>query len=756
MASEEYQRSQQNTPLPESLSRTQTRLSQSNIESSHRRTSLPAEDAQSPGTREVGQGEVHHIDQPSRRFNKVTGGQESVNETQEAKPYASHPEADGHNYTVPILAEDEVAKHSADFQHPAVSPKFERRSSVQEDDRSGAQTPTSRPASRPGSIYQMHSASHSLSRFLSHQDEREHMHTPLEDVAEYEPLFEDNEEKNALTTAERFKRRPDVLQKRFPSQDIWEDTPNSAMYVAEVSTPDLPTQGDSTNAAKSESTSTFESPEAEHARKGEVTEADKERLIPREQRLAQSKFAPHLRDDMPTKSRPTLANRFPSQDVWEDTPDSSYLVTTVGGPQMEEEERSPTDTKPPVPTRPAKSRLGEGASPAQIEPSVAPNIPARPTKRVHAVPPADAKLTQTTSPTKDGEVRRIPSLPDRPKPQVPPRPGKKANDDELTKVTSAGSNESTDTQVSSKTKPQVPARPAGGNIASLKGNFMSDLNKKLGLGPRKEKEKEPEPEDVKPLEDARKSRARGPQRRAPPKASEQKSIPQFSIFMARPLWQIDEADELVTIIEAKPQVSSATSIQDHASETQTKAELAERPGDAPPSLASGLATNTAGEPADPLPSGNSDGELTRKTTASTIDGESLEREEADPQSHVLEASRQTTATDSEKAEEELEKVPTKEPEVKAEDEPIKVRHEQVNAAAPERMQESIKKGTIEKDPSVKPKTEGRSQGDEEPLEPMNENDIDYGRLEEMTAKADGKLTAEEDPQAAFTSKKVMD
>ena len=35
-------------------------------------------------------------------------------------------------------------------------------------------------------------------------------------------------------------------------------------------------------------------------------------------------------------------------------------------------------------------------------------------------------------------------------------------------------------------------------------------------------------------------------------------------------------------------------------------------------------------------------------------------------------------------------------------------------------------------------------------------DVTYGKLEEMTAKADGKMTAEEDPQAAFSSRKVMD
>lgn len=584
------------------------------------------------------------------------------------------------------------------------------------------------------------------------------MHTPLEDVAEYEPLFDETDDKHALTTAERFKRRPDVLQKRFPSQDIWEDTPSSAMYEATVSTPDLPSQGDATGTTKAEaSSSTFETPEAEHERKGEVSEADKARLIPREQRLAQSHFLPHLRDDMPTKSRPSIAPRFPSQDVWEDTPDSSYLVTTVGGPQDEDEATSPTDTKPPVPARPAKSRLGEGASPAQLEPSVAPSIPARPPKRVHAVPPADAKLTEPVSLSRSAELKKTPSIPDRPKPQIPPRPAKRA-DDELTKVTSAGSNESAESQVSVKSRPQVPARP-GGNIASLKGNFMSDLNKKLGLGPPKEKEKQPEPEEVKPLEDARKSRARGPQRRAPPAkapAPKSKSIPQFSIFAAQPLWQIDEADELVTIIETKPSVSSSVEVQDHAPEPETKAHAAERPEDAPAPLASGLAKNTAGESADPYLDESQEGELTRKTTASTMDGEELDREYSEPQTHVLPASKQTTASDSDEINEQLEKVATREFEAKAEDEPVKLRNEQVNAAAPEKLNQAVKSGTEDNEQVGSERRQGSSHGDDEPQEPMNEEDVDYDKLERMTAKADGKLTAEEDPQVAFSSRKVMD
>lgn len=750
MASETYQRSQQNTPLPESLSRSVTRNSQPPFESPLRKTSTADE-------------ERIHIDDPDRRFNKVTGGQESQNETQEAKPYVTTGDDEESEHRVPILAEDEVAKAGQnEWLHPAVSPKFERRNSQpHEEHASGALTPTSRPASRPGSIYQLHSASHSLSRFISHQDERDHMHTPLEDVAEYEPLFDDSEEKKALTHAERFKSRPDALQRRFPSQDIWEDTPSSAMYEAEVSTPDLPSQM-SQNKSELTATATFEHPDAEHARKGEATEADKARLISREQRLAESRYLPHLRDDMPTNSRPSIAARFPSQDIWEDTPDSSQLVTTVGGSEDDEEERSPVDSRPPVPTRPAKSRLGEGASSAQIEPSVAPQIPARPPKRLHQVPPADAQLTDPIPLNK--EV----SPTERQKPQVPPRPNRKPGDSDLSRVTSAGSNDSAESQVSAKPKPQVPARPAGGALANLKGNFMSDLNKKLGLGPPKEKEREPEPEaEAKPLEDARKSRARGPQRRAPAKASDQKPAFSFSVFSARSLWQIDESDELSTVAEdkktAQPEPIAAV---DHAESTEplSKAEknIAERPNDAPAPLASGLATNTAGEPADPVAAGSDDsleGELTRKTTATTISGDDIDRETSRPETHMLPASQMTTASDADAKDvkEQLERVPTREFEAKAADEPIKVRNEQVSASQPDRANTHSFTGkdgnSIDQSASQEA---SEAPGSDSPKEPMNEDDVDYGKLEAMTAAADGKVTADEDPDTEFSSKKVVD
>jgi hypothetical protein len=65
----------------------------------------------------------------------------------------------------------------------------------------------------------------------------------------------------------------------------------------------------------------------------------------------------------------------------------------------------------------------------------------------------------------------------------------------------------------------------GSKIAALQGGFMSDLNNRLKLGPqapKKEEEVKDEPAEEKekaPLVDARKGRARGPQRRAPAKSA---------------------------------------------------------------------------------------------------------------------------------------------------------------------------------------------------------------------------------------------
>jgi hypothetical protein len=86
---------------------------------------------------------------------------------------------------------------------------------------------------------------------------------------------------------------------------------------------------------------------------------------------------------------------------------------------------------------------------------------------------------------------------------------------------------------------------------------MNDLNKKLGLGPiaPKKEEVQPEAEEAKaPLADARKGRAKGPQRRKPGvspsgAAEEEKKVSKpmavrFAISRPMTIWEVDESGEL--------------------------------------------------------------------------------------------------------------------------------------------------------------------------------------------------------------------
>ena len=526
-------------------------------------------------------------------------------------------------YGVPILASDEVARTpGAEFMQPAVSPAQSRRGSsyytgtdqdhygfLKSGSRSGSAS-NSRPSSRPGSIHGLN-----MSRFPGYDEDRENVHTPLEDVDEYEPLFPDDEsdkQSKPQTAADRLKMREQM--KRFPSQDIWEDTPNSLQLQAIVDTPEpVLTQDDAAPKAPAVG---FETPEREAARKGEVTEEEKAKLMPKEERLAKSQFKPHLREEV---HRPGMKQRFPSRDIWEDTPDSAALTTTVGE-ELGNDPRSPTDPgleagavvqtsgrpkdgivagdqardgatagvpameKPSIPPRPNKSKN----PPPTTDFNSQPPIPARPPKKLHQVPPADAKvpialsqlasaasppLSKEISPT---EARKGPALPDRTKPQVPARPMKAPGHDPpemvpLSKVTSASSigSEGSDKSIISppgapKPKPAVPARPAGNKIAALQGGFLADLNSRLKLGPQgpKPQEKEPEHEEEKaPLTDARKGRAKGPVRRKPVApavdvgAESKPTVPKWSICQPTTVWQTDEKGA-VTLYTPPPAILS--------------------------------------------------------------------------------------------------------------------------------------------------------------------------------------------------------
>ncbi|KAK6343439.1 hypothetical protein TWF730_011028 [Orbilia blumenaviensis] len=206
-------------------------------------------------------------------------------------------------------------------------------------------------------------------------------------------------------------------------------------------------------------------------------------------------------------SRPKLdkqasSSGFPSKDVWEDAPESSHATYEV-----EEEEQKPD----PDYYDPAKNKITEKAAEAEASkdtPAGLPVVPTRPTKRV----PTDG-----TSP--DGS-KAAPIVPERPK--VPPRPLKKTS--ESTGATTDGSSSAEDSRSPPppKPKPVIPGR-VGGGIAALRANFMSDLNSRLSKGPvapkKEEPAPEPEPKEREPLEDVRKTRARGPAKRKPSAAA---------------------------------------------------------------------------------------------------------------------------------------------------------------------------------------------------------------------------------------------
>lgn len=564
LATEEYT-SRINTPTSY-VTKTHSNYSQTHLESPLRKACIAAEVdpkdtsekpkelsplTQSEPERPVEGGseedEIHvddeiHIDDPAVRHGSTaaTGYDPS---TEDLGLNGVNTDAEGlwldeTGYGVPILAADEVAKEpESEYLHPAVSPVQERRGSsyisAQDSDVPQFQLgyrnnsgPNSRASSRPVSVHG--GPLPNLTRFTSH-DEREETHTPLEDVDEYEPLFPEDQEKQSSQnpSIDKFKRR-DLMKRRFPSQDIWEDTPNSLQLQATVETPESAEE----HASKIpiETSAGFEAT-TEGSRPAEKNESPN------------SLHKPHLVKEI---DRPGLKQRFPSRDIWEDSPDSSRLVTTVEAPHGEETKEPLPEgyqgaasvaaiEKPSLPQKPVKPKLS-GDSIASSSQSV-PSIPPRPSRKPREVPMVAIGPTSGNLPVEKssaGESRKAPVLPDK-KPQVPARPSRSTtyeNSDmaSLSKTTSASSTQSNEvrddkrglaSKSAPKPKPPIPSRPFGGNIASLKAGFLSDLDKRLQLGPQAPKSQEKtavEPEvtaDKAPLVDARKGRVRGPPRRKP-------------------------------------------------------------------------------------------------------------------------------------------------------------------------------------------------------------------------------------------------
>ncbi|KAJ5516720.1 hypothetical protein N7527_008280 [Penicillium freii] len=467
------------------------------------------------------EGGVIHVDDPMHPLHHPDGFAPTPALEEDEPTYENAVEEEE-----PILAADEVRPESA-YLHPAVSPTFDRRASYEDDGRSRTPSIThSRSNSRSASAQGQFPV-------LTRYDSREDAHTPLEDVEEYEPLFpeEDAKKEKPVSAADRFKKRPDTLKHRFPSQDIWEDTPNSLQLHATVTTPDLP---------KRDSSEIFETPEQEATRRMQNTKVDSHQVAAHilEGESAKEKVPP--RPD-------TLKQRFPSRDIWEDAPDSHQLVTRI---------------------EPAKEELKS------------PEVPSRP-----GIPPRPQRQPQSISPT---EKRQPPTIPERPKPQVPTRPAKSGSQ------ATSGTTEPPREAPAIKAKPAIPVRPGGSKIAAMKAGFLTDLNSRLQLGPQQPKPQEKEPEapvEKQPLSDARKGRARGPARRKPAvekTTSRLPTIPEIKITEALNVWQVGQDGNLVV-----------GTVNDEEKKPSAAVKEPSAPADHP--MAPPLAKNTAGESVDPTP-----------------------------------------------------------------------------------------------------------------------------------------------------------
>lgn len=520
----------------------------------------PMTHALSPSTsdktarRSHGESDVIHVDEPTHRRSGIS----------------SEDETSATEVNAPILAEDEVAKDPTTGAHfPAVEPGPGRRGSAFEIDEPSSR-PSSRPGSRPTSVYK--------------EPAFDHRPTPLEDVEEYEPLFPEGEKQDAKPSSPEALRKE--VKQRFPSQDIWEDVPSSVHYTAEVSTPDLPQERtkpvptmlpprDTETPAQA-----FARHQEELAEK-EAREYGSDGLIPRhQQKPSWAKHQTHLVQEAQT--RPSMAQRFPSRDVWEDTPDSLKLEAAVSTPEPERE-ASPSDAK--------EHRRGSTESASVPSDTAKPAIPGRPKPR------------QSSS---DDNISK-PLVPERPKPQVPARPAKAGP--------TSGGLEPGEAAAQPKPKPAVPLRPVGSKIAALQAGFMSDLNNRLRLGPPAPKKADEaasedgpaEEKDKLPLPDVRKGRARGPQRRAPAAKSPIPADPapaaSFVFSSVSTLWEIDPEQDDGRLVVAKQGDAAPASTEPAESENATRIRSAGDPWEEEASEEAKvdqepktLATNMAGEP----------------------------------------------------------------------------------------------------------------------------------------------------------------
>ncbi|RKF62202.1 putative protein impact protein [Erysiphe neolycopersici] len=471
--------------------------------------------------------DVIHIDDPVRSSDEYDGAIRLVPSTNRTGHETELEKIeDNHHYEAPILAPDEVAKQPFDRElQPAVFPMSKNVENYREE-------PIYTPKIINSLLLNKSSAVLEGSTCSSPS-------IPSEDFTGYEPLFPE-EEKDSLknqtpSNSLEILKRPEI-SRRFPGQDVWEDTPSSLQYTTTVSAPQLPEEK-KTSGPKEIETETpaqaFARRQEEMAEQG-VRELDK--LLHHNRVQNRSKSDERLE---PKTLSEITNHRFPSRDIWEDTPDSLLLQTTVASIQIEKEilnfER---DQNLSLSKEDSKSKKTNGIprnnsyndDDSDIKNSEH-KVPSKSISNAQYNPTRSTSFLESSQSVKQellaNSIKMLksdsPPLPaqTKVKPQVPARPSRLASRDSSGNCSPAC--QTSNIEVTGKVKPQAPSRPKGSKIAALQGGFMLDLNKRLQLGPQSSKKELSKDEhlqnetDNAPLLDPRKGRARGPARRAPKK-----------------------------------------------------------------------------------------------------------------------------------------------------------------------------------------------------------------------------------------------
>ncbi|KAJ3465327.1 hypothetical protein MRS44_005985 [Fusarium solani] len=410
----------------------------------------------------------------------------------------------------------ESTVHVDDPKHPEYRSYGDEEAAVDDEDHEYT-APILAPdeVEKEGNFHQQPAVHPLLNVEVAPNNDQEFVPSPLDDVKEYEPLFPEEAKESEKPAPEKPSEK---ARHFFPSKDVWEDAPSSVHYTAEVSTPDEQAEAQKSVDRPKTPAHIFAQKQEELAEQESATDIPKaqEKPIWTESKESDSFLS--------TKKRPSAGRRFPSRDVWEDVPESQLYEATVSE-TLEEKPETPEEKKPEIPTRPKKTEDR-------------PAVPDRPKPK--------------KTPSDEGKPK--PPVSDKPKPHIPPRPDVKS-------------------------KPPVPSRPVGNKIAALQAGFMSDLNKRLAIGPQAPKKEEAKPqEDVTdekekaPLSDARKGRARGPQRRAParsPAAPVKTTGPSLTFSIPQTLWSIDPEGSL--------SVSGDSLVPETAPETTPEVEAEVKP-----------------------------------------------------------------------------------------------------------------------------------------------------------------------------------